>query len=90
MKIEESAIFDAAYLSLKKLLADRIGAIYAYLYESIVYISKKEKAFYKIKLVEVLGEPIYIYAGYSPKLDPKIRKTIEKQINIQIYDKNLK
>ena len=89
LQIEESFNIDSVNLSIKKLLAGRVDALYGYLYGSFVYISKKENVYDKIKLVEIPGDPIYIYAGYSPKLNAIIRKTIEKQIYFQIHDKKL-
>jgi polar amino acid transport system substrate-binding protein len=87
LQIEETTNIDSVSLSIKKLLAGRVDALYGYLYISFIYIAKKEHAYDKIKLVEIPGNPVYIYTGYSPKLNPKIREKIENQIYIQIHDK---
>ncbi|WP_397601210.1 hypothetical protein [Silvanigrella sp.] len=89
LNFEESSSQDSVNLLLKKLLAGRIDAIYGYLYYAYIYLAKKENVYDKIKAVELPGDSVFVYAGYSPKLDPKIREKIEKQIDIQINEKHI-
>jgi ABC-type amino acid transport substrate-binding protein len=89
LNFEESSSQDSVHFLLKKLLAGRVDAVYGYLYYAFIYLAKKENVYDKIKIVEIPGDPVFVYAGYSPKLDPKIREKIEKQISIQINEKNI-
>jgi hypothetical protein len=84
---ENSTNIDSVYTGVKKLFAGRVDALYAYTYISLLYVIKKDGSLNKIKLVEIPGETVKVYAGYSSKLDKKIRDKIENQIYIQIHDK---
>mgnify|MGYP003557491908 CR=1 FL=1 len=87
--MDQAAGTNSADTVAKRLLANRVDALYSFNYHSTYYIMKLENVLDKIKLVELPGNAVGIYPGYSAKLDPKIRKIIEKEIYTQIHDKKV-
>lgn len=64
----------------KKLFSNRVDAIYGYSILPPLYFLKKEDKEHLIKLVELPGDEVKVYAGYSEKLPKNFIEQVEKQI----------
>ncbi len=80
LKTDIPASDNSLELVAKKLFSNRIDAIYGYSILPPLYFLKKEDKEHLIKLVELPGEEVKVYVGYSKKLPKKLINEIEKRI----------
>lgn len=88
-KIDSSPGKNSIEYIAKKLLSNRIDAIYTYSIEPVLYVIKNQNAFEQIKVVKIPGNGGNVYAGYSKKLDRKIITKIEQEIQNQLKENRL-
>ncbi|WGL58592.1 transporter substrate-binding domain-containing protein [Pigmentibacter sp. JX0631] len=88
-KVEYSPGKNSVEYVTKRLISKRIDAIYALNILPLLYVIKKENIFDQIKVVKIPGQEQSVFAGYSKKLDKKIRDRIEKEILINNKDNKI-
>lgn len=89
IKFETSASSDSINLALSKLLGNRVDLIHSYSSHIYLYLARKNKQIDKIKPVELPGDLVEVYFGFSKKLAKKDRDNLNKLINYLLLEKKV-